>query len=127
MDSMVLRVFEQIFIHRIIDAIDKSVKIQIQNQWSYGFLSVKFSFLPCGIIVLGMWLSIAPLISVGAVAVVIMPCGQTKPGCMPYWVQPYWARVIGEIIPFAAICCILRMARSFSVSANLTTIEDDAP
>ena len=84
-------------------------------------------WLPCGIIVLGMWLSIAPLISVGPAAVVIIPCGQTKPGCIPYCVQPYWARVIGEIIPFDAICCILRIARSFSVSANLTTIEDDAP
>lgn len=40
---------------------------------------------------------------------------------------PYCASVIGEIIPFAAICCILRIARSFSVSANLTTIDDDAP
>ena len=74
-----------------------------------------------------MWLSMAPLINVGAAAVVIMLCGQTKPGCMPYWVHPYWAKVIGDIIPFAAICCILRIARSFSVSANLTTIEDDAP
>ena len=83
--------------------------------------------LPCGIIVLGIWLRMAPLIRVGAAAVAIMPWGQTKPGCMPYWVHPYWAKVIGEIIPFAAICCILRMARSFSVSANFTTIEDDAP